>query len=193
MMKEKIALLNISLDVPEDYIYIAKSAKMSGYNYIVKRSNFETLSSLFGKPDESEMVFEEDSEEWLILLFDMSSFEDFENAVIEYFGGEQNSVSMMAISNSGDTIKQSHEESSDVSAIIDYLATISDQQIKHAFFSIMVSLTLAEGQAPEIIDTLYNYIIDGLKDLAIRDLSATRVYLNDFMNKFAEVAKGETK
>ena len=89
-MKEKITLLNLSLDVPEDYIYVAKSVKMNGYNYIVKRSNFELLSDLFGNPGESEMVFEEDSEEWLVLLFDKASFEELENEVINYFGGEQN-------------------------------------------------------------------------------------------------------
>lgn len=192
-MKEKITLLNLSLDVPEDYIYVAKSVKMNGYNYIVKRSNFELLSDLFGNTGESEMVFEEDSEEWLVLLFDKASFEELENEVINYFGGEQNTVSKMTIVDNGNTAKKSQEEGNDVTAIIDYLDTISDRHIKHAFFSIMMSLTMMENQESIIVDTLYKHTIDGLRDLSKRDLFMTRSYLSDFMNKFAEVVKEGAK
>lgn len=198
-MKEKIALLNLSLDVPEGYIYVAKSVKMDGYNYIVKRPNFELLSNLFGNSGESEMVFEEDSEEWLVVLFDKNSFEEFENAVLDYFHGEQNAVSMMKIETAEkevtekETAEKESDVNSDVITIINYLDTISDVHIKRCFFSIMISLIIKEDQDPKIVDILYKYILDGLGDLANKDLSVAKIYLNDFMNKFAEVMKEEIK
>lgn len=192
-MKEKIALLNLSLEKPEDYIYITKSNKITGYNYIVKQSNFGLLAELFGNPGESEMAFEEDAEEWLVTLFDKNSFEEFENTVINYFGGEQNTVSMMAVGNNKEVIEKVSEENEDVIAILDYLSVISDEHIKHCFCSIMLSLLLKEKQESDLIDTLYKYIVEGLREITKRNLPITRVYLNEFMCKFAEIAKEDIK
>ena len=123
----------------------------------------------------------------------MHLYKEFENTVINYFGGEQNTVSMMAVGNNKEVIEKVSEENEDVIAILDYLSVISDEHIKHCFCSIMLSLLLKEKQESDLIDTLYKYIVEGLREITKRNLPITRVYLNEFMCKFAEIAKEDIK